>query len=137
MSDEKNHRYWLDLKCHDCGRSVGQLHKLGCDMERCPLCGGQLISCDEKHYQWVEQGRCKRIPYIQPLVNCAVCGIIFPEFFKVTDEEWLKHVIPPLQSEVLCEDCYNAMKELFPEGWAALEQKLEYWTVEDMRVTDE
>ena len=31
--------------CHDCGASEGRLHELGCDMERCPFCGYQLISC--------------------------------------------------------------------------------------------
>jgi hypothetical protein len=31
--------------CHDCGTKEGQLHVLGCDMERCPFCGNQLISC--------------------------------------------------------------------------------------------
>ena len=33
-------------KCHDCGVKWGKYHKPGCDMERCPKCGGQLISCD-------------------------------------------------------------------------------------------
>lgn len=32
--------------CHDCGAREGQLHDFGCDMERCPFCGHQLISCD-------------------------------------------------------------------------------------------
>ena len=32
-------------KCHDCGTPSGGHHHPGCDVERCPLCTGQLISC--------------------------------------------------------------------------------------------
>lgn len=31
--------------CHDCNVRPGQLHHPGCDMERCPKCGGQAIGC--------------------------------------------------------------------------------------------
>jgi hypothetical protein len=33
-------------RCGDCHALEGQYHELGCDLERCPFCGGQLISCD-------------------------------------------------------------------------------------------
>lgn len=36
----------FDTPCHDCNVTKGQYHHLGCDMEECPRCGGQLISCD-------------------------------------------------------------------------------------------
>jgi hypothetical protein len=35
-----------DGPCHDCNAPVGGLHHPGCDMERCPACGGQAIACE-------------------------------------------------------------------------------------------
>jgi hypothetical protein len=31
--------------CHDCGVRQGALHHPGCDMEQCPRCMAQAISC--------------------------------------------------------------------------------------------
>lgn len=35
-----------DSRCGDCWAKVGHYHHWGCDCERCPVCGGQLIGCD-------------------------------------------------------------------------------------------
>ncbi len=32
-------------RCHDCNIMPGGFHHPGCDMERCPRCDEQLISC--------------------------------------------------------------------------------------------
>lgn len=43
-------KFWVtpnqSPQCHDCGARAGQPHHPGCDMERCPKCGGQAIGCD-------------------------------------------------------------------------------------------
>jgi hypothetical protein len=32
-------------RCHDCGVEKGGYHHPGCDVEECPVCHGQLITC--------------------------------------------------------------------------------------------
>lgn len=45
---------YADIPCHDCAVVKGQLHVPGCDMEQCPRCGGQMLSCEcrkQDYYQ--------------------------------------------------------------------------------------
>lgn len=37
---------WGDERCHDCGAKIGHYHHSNCDVEQCPICGGQLIDCE-------------------------------------------------------------------------------------------
>jgi hypothetical protein len=120
--------------CHDCGTKEGQLHVLGCDMERCPFCGNQLISCrcvykklgiDVSPGAWAyshgltdaQQGDWKkllsdkgRIPFILYPNLCAKCGTLWPEMFLVPDAEWKHYIEPRMQREMLCQACYKQIK---------------------------
>ena len=46
-----------DTICHDCAAIQGEYHVPGCDVEQCPKCGGQSISCgcDNKAYEALEE----------------------------------------------------------------------------------
>lgn len=35
----------MQQSCNDCGCTVGALHDMFCTKERCPYCGGQLVTC--------------------------------------------------------------------------------------------
>lgn len=39
---------WIEPgeRCNDCGALYGHYHHYGCDVEKCPFCGHQLITCD-------------------------------------------------------------------------------------------
>ena len=45
---ERDRECWSDTfgRCGDCGIMSGGFHHFGCDIERCPKCNMQLISCD-------------------------------------------------------------------------------------------
>jgi len=46
---ERNTSYFdVNKRCHDCNivNKKGNIHHFGCDIERCPRCKRQLMSCD-------------------------------------------------------------------------------------------
>jgi hypothetical protein len=122
--------------CHDCGVYVGEIHKLGCDMEICPFCLNQLLSCScvynilnidcsegswtycnglttEQETLWLEKlEQKKRIPYFVIPNLCRLCGTKWPNLFRVSDKEWYSIVPPNLHLEIICRDCYSEIKEL-------------------------
>lgn len=122
--------------CHDCGCKEGQFHEHDCDMERCPFCGGQLISCDccyeilridvskgtwaYKHglseaqdALWEKALQVKgRIPYIQYPNLCCYCGARWPEMFNVPDAEWTRYVQKDKRGKMLCRPCYDKIRKL-------------------------
>lgn len=40
-------------RCPDCGAKPGHYHHISCDVERCPVCGLQLIGCDCENVEYV------------------------------------------------------------------------------------
>ena len=121
-------------RCGDCQALEGEYHELGCDLERCPFCGGQLISCDccyeilnidgspgtrvyefgitpEQRKQWERALNDKgRVPFIMYPNMCAKCGKLWPEMFSVPDKEWERYVEKGERDKMLCKPCYDQIK---------------------------
>ncbi len=56
-------------RCPDCHANPGQLHEWDCDVEQCPSCGGQFISCPCED----ETPRADRLPWTGLWPGVAEC----------------------------------------------------------------
>jgi hypothetical protein len=70
--------------CLDCGCCEGQLHELFCTRERCPFCGGQLVSCP------CISEILNLLPDEQRVVDEYIDDEVEP--FKEINERWVKAI---------------------------------------------
>jgi hypothetical protein len=111
-----------DLEPGLCGAREGQLHRLGCQYERCTECGRQSLYCDCPDDVRVAR---ERVPYfhIGWHLHCARCDAPFPEFFHVADEAWGFYILRlgvtdkhGARDQLLCVDCFRLIARLTDGG---------------------
>ena len=101
--------YVVAPPCGDCGVDEGELHIGGCDMEVCPTCGGQYISCGCS----VSKKRKGRLyPYIYYPLLCSRCGELWPPLFMVKKETWEYYIQLDKRDTVICLPCFEHIGEV-------------------------
>jgi hypothetical protein len=93
-------------RCYDCGCRQGELHELWCSCEHCPECGGQLVTCacDNKGPPPPDE---RRVPFVFWPNICALCGLLDPDFFRVSDPVWEHYVERRERDKLVCSDCWR------------------------------
>lgn len=51
-----------------------------------------------------------RVPFILYPNICRRCGELWPDMFRVSDEEWARYVEPEVRGEMLCRGCWDQIK---------------------------
>ena len=97
--------------CADCGCVEGELHDFfpDCDMEICPVCNKQLLSCGCDTSAITQD---MREPYFEKNFCCARCGKKYPQLKMVPNELWEFICGKTYDKDcILCEDCMKFIKE--------------------------
>ena len=66
---------------------------------------------EELEDRWFEILETKgRVPFIKYPNACAKCGALYPEFFRVSDEEWARYIEIGMRDNIICKACYAYIK---------------------------
>lgn len=109
----------LPRQCGACGAEEGQLHDLYCDMERCPFCGGQLMSCDcmYKEVGFVIDPYHETAGLPVEIYANGLTGDLYEKWLVILNK---KGRVPYIKYPVLCGRCGVHWPELFrasDEAW--------------------
>ena len=101
--------------CHDCGVLPGEEHQLGCDVERCPKCGLQLIGCNcftttDDDWNFDELYTYKRLKWTGIMYEREMKYCEENDLFVIWDNGWVKSTADNVQS---LHDINTAIKRLY------------------------
>jgi hypothetical protein len=57
-----------------------------------------------------------RVPYLVFPNICGRCGKLWPDFFRVPDEEWKRYIPICDRGLILCRECYDTIKQIVDGG---------------------
>lgn len=84
--------------CRDCGVGPGEFHKGDCDIEQCPYCGGQLVSCG-----------CRGTP---PLDDRMAWTGVWPGVAECREFGWYSRLVPGMGWVPCSADEQGAVEDL-------------------------